>query len=278
MAARKRNNPKAARAGDPLSMLAVRRASDHGGYGWQRDLPDARDFAYAAPLLRFPHGLPAAVDLRSRCPPVYDQGQLGSCTANGIGAAVEFDQKKQGAKAFMPSRLFIYYNERVMEGTVNQDSGAQIRDGIKSVAKLGVPPETDWPYNIGKFTQKPPPKAYKDAKKDVVSVYARVNQDLGQMQGCLAEGYPFVLGFTVYSSFESEQVAKTGIVPMPSPGEQVVGGHCVVAVGYENSSRTFIIRNSWGTSWGKGGYCMMPYEYLINPHYSSDFWTVRRVG
>jgi C1A family cysteine protease len=281
MAASKRKPARARRvaqrADDPYRVLAIRRASEHGGYGWQRDLPDARDFAYAAPLMRFPHGLPAAVDLRSKCPPVYDQGQLGSCTANGIAAAVEFDQRKQGTRVFMPSRLFIYYNERVMEGTVNQDSGAQIRDGIKSVAKLGVPPETDWPYNIAKFTQKPPAGAFSDAKKDLVSMYARVNQDLGQMQGCLAEGYPFVLGFTVYSSFESTQVAKSGIVPMPSPGEQVVGGHCVVAVGYENASRVFIIRNSWGAGWGKSGYCMMPYEYLINPHYASDFWTVRRV-
>ena len=242
-----------------------------------RDLPDARDFAYAAPLMRFRRGLPAAVDLRSRCPPIYDQGQLGSCTANGIGAAVEFDQRKQRTKVFMPSRHFIYHHERDMEGTVDQDSGAQIRDGIKSVAKVGVPPERDWPYDIAKFRQRPPPQAYQDAKKDVAALYSRVNQDLAQMQGCLAEGFPFVFGFTVYSSFESAKVAKTGIVPMPSPGEQVMGGHCVVAVGYRNSSRTFIVRNSWGRSWGKAGYCFMPYEYLISSHYSSDFWTIRSV-
>jgi C1A family cysteine protease len=261
----------------PPTMLVARVPSEHGGYGWVRDLPDARDFVYAAPLVGFPHGLPAAIDLRSKCPPVYDQGQLGSCTANGIAGAVEFDQRKQGSKTFMPSRLFIYYNERVLEGTVNQDSGAQIRDGIKSVAKLGVPPETDWPYNIAKFTYKPPDKAFADAKHDIVSIYSKVNQDLGQMQGCLAEGFPFVLGFTVYTSFESAKVASTGIVPMPAPGEQVMGGHCVVAVGYENSTRTFIIRNSWGSGWGMGGYCKMPYEYLINPHYASDFWTIRRI-
>lgn len=139
---------------DPLSRLTVRRASPHGGYGWVRDMPDARDFLYAAPLIRFPQGLPAAVDLRSECPPVYDQGQLGSCTGNGIAGAIEFDQHKQGTEEFTPSRLFIYYNERVIEGTVNQDSGAQIRDGIKAVATLGAPPR-----RIGPTTSPNSPKS-----------------------------------------------------------------------------------------------------------------------
>lgn len=281
MSSRKRRAPRPARRNaaksDPLARLAIRGPSEHGGYGWVRDIPDARDYAYAAPLARFPKGLPAAVDLRPKCPPVYNQGQLGCCTGNGIAAAIEFDQHKQGTRTFTPSRLFIYYNERVMEGTVNQDAGAQIRDGIKSVATLGAPPETDWPYDIAKFATKPPMKAFADAKHDIVSLYARVAQNLIQMQGCLAEGFPFVLGFTVYSSFESPQVAKTGIVPMPDSSEQVMGGHCVLAVGYDNSTRHFIIRNSWGTTWGQRGYCMMPYEYLITPQLASDFWTVRSV-
>jgi len=266
------------RAGNPLAKLAIRRASRHGGYGWVRDLPDARDFVYAAPLIRFPKGLPASIDLRTQCPPIYNQGQLGSCTGNGIAGAIEFDQHKQGNHEFMPSRLFIYYNERVMEGTVSQDSGAQIRDGVKSVATLGAPPETDWPYDIAKFAQKPPPKAYSDAKQDLVTAYSRVTQDLLQMQGCLADGYPFVFGFTVYESFESDAVAQTGVVPMPASGEKVVGGHCVVAVGYDDSQRRFIIRNSWGTGWGMKGYCTMPYEYLLNSHLANDFWTIRSVA
>ena len=267
------------RTASAIELLAklTRGPSEHGGYGWIRDLPDARDFAYAAPLVRFPKGLPPSVDLRSECPPIYDQGQLGCCTGNGIAGAIEFDQRKQGSTEFVPSRLFIYYNERVMERTVNQDSGAQIRDGIKSVATLGAAPETDWPYDIKKFTDPPPQKAYDDAKQDLVSVYSRVAQNLVQMQGCLAEGYPFVFGFTVYDSFESQEVAASGIVPMPSPGEGVQGGHCVVAVGYDDESRTFIVRNSWGTSWGLQGYCMMPYEYLLTPQLASDFWTIRTV-
>jgi nucleoside phosphorylase len=269
---------RTAEASGPLSKLGVRSASAHGGYGWVRDLPDARDFLYAAPMNLLAKGLPAAVDLRSKCPPVYNQGQLGSCTGNGIAGAVEFDQRKQGGKVFTPSRLFIYYNERAIEGTISQDSGAQVRDGIKSVATLGVPPETDWPYDIAKFADKPPPSAYAAAKNDLVSSYARVSQTLPQMQGCLAEGYPFVFGFTVYESFESAAVASSGVVPMPAQGEHVVGGHCVVAVGYDDSKRAFIIRNSWGTGWGMKGYCTMPYEYLISSHLASDFWTIRTVA
>jgi C1A family cysteine protease len=269
--------PHHADASDPMKRLALRRAGPHGAYGWKRDLPDARDFQYSAPLARYPHGLPKSVDLRAECPPVYDQGQLGCCTGNGIAGAIEFDQGKLGKKQFTPSRLFIYYNERVIEGTVNQDAGAEIRDGIKSVATLGAPPETDWPYNISVFTDKPPAKAYADAKLDLVTTYSRVSQNLTQMQGCLAEGYPFVFGFTVYDSFESQTVADTGIVPMPTTGEKVVGGHCVVAVGYDDTKRAFIVRNSWGTSWGLKGYCYMPFEYLITANLASDFWTIRSV-
>ena len=106
-------------------------------------------------------------------------------------------------------------------------------------------------YDIPKFADQPPQQAYDDAEPDLVSVYARVAQILIQMQGCLAQGYPFVFGFTVYDSFESPEVAQTGVVPMPAPGEAGLGGHCVVAVGYDDSTRRFVIRNSWGPSWVK---------------------------
>jgi C1A family cysteine protease len=252
-------------------------------FGWIPDLPDQRDHIYAAPV-KFLQKLPAKVDLRSQCPPVYDQGQIGSCTANAIGAAIQFDQMKQKlTQTFTPSRLFIYYNERSMEGTVNSDSGAYIRDGIKSVAKQGACPESIWPYDGSQFppnpklTLKPSKDCYKEAAKHKAIEYQRLVQNTNQMKGCLASGYPFVFGFTVYYSFESPEVKKTGHAPMPAPNEQVLGGHAVLAVGYDDSKQWFIVRNSWGKSWGMKGYFTMPYAYLIDNNLSDDFWTIRLV-
>jgi C1A family cysteine protease len=254
-------------------------AQQSHSYGWNPDIPDQRDHLYAAPVTA-PQALPSSADLRPQCPPVYDQGQLGSCTANAIAGAFQFCEMKENLPTtFVPSRLFIYYNERVMEHTVNSDSGAQIRDGIKSVAKQGVCSEDLWPYNIANFTNHPPANCYQVALQNKVTQYTRLAQNLNQMKACLASGYPFVFGFTVYDSFESNAVATTGIVPMPNPSEQVLGGHAVVAVGYDDSQQRFIVRNSWGVTWGLQGYCQMPYAYLTqaNPNLASDFWTLRIV-
>lgn len=251
-------------------------------YGWLPDLPDQRDHLYAAPPAVI-SALPSSVDLTSKCPPVYDQGQIGSCTANSIAGALEFDRLKQGLQDFVPSRLFIYYNERAMEGTVNSDSGAMIRDGIKSVGTLGDCPENLWPYDGSPFppnpklTQKPTQACYAQALKYKAIQYQRLSQILNQLKGCLASGYPFVFGFTVYESFESNTVAQTGHAPLPSPREAVIGGHAVMAVGYDDSHQWFIIRNSWGTGWGLKGYFTLPYSYLTDRHLSSDFWTIRLV-
>jgi C1A family cysteine protease len=246
-------------------------------YGWRPDLPDHRDHLYSAPQEHL-KALPSSVDLRPGCPSVYDQLSLGSCTANAIAAAIEFDRLKQKLPDFTPSRLFIYWNERAMEGTINSDAGAMIRDGIKSMAKLGACPESEWPYDIDKFMIRPPAECYQNALLDRAVSYQRVARVLNQMKGCLASGYPFVFGFTVYQSFESDQVAQTGIVPMPSRNEQVLGGHAVLAIGYDDSQQRFTVRNSWGLSWGMQGYFTMPYEYLMNKGLSSDFWTIRVVG
>ena len=246
-------------------------------YGWIPDVPDQRDHLYAAPapILK---ALPPSSDLRKQCPPVYDQGMLGSCTANAIAATVEFDRMKQRLDDFVPSRLFIYYNERVIEGTVPIDSGAMLRDGIKTVASDGVCPEREWPYDITKFTRKPPKICYEDAKLDRAVSYQSIIQDLNQMKGCLASGYPFIFGFTVYESFEGEAVKKTGHAPMPGWGERPVGGHAVMAVGFDDAKQWFVVRNSWGDEWGIKGYFTMPYAYLIQAGLARDFWTIRLVG
>jgi C1A family cysteine protease len=244
-------------------------------FGWLPDLPDARDHLYAAPVAALV-ALPDKVDLRKGLPDPYDQGQLGSCTGNAIAAGVQFERRKQKKQPdFVPSRLFIYYNERVFEHTVSIDSGAQIRDGIKTVAKQGVCPESKWPYDISKFAEKPTKKAYQEAAKRKVTSYSRLAQATNQLKGCLASGYPFVFGFTVYESFESPSVAKTGVVPMPKPNEKVLGGHAVLAVGYDNDTQRFIVRNSWGPGWGDKGHFTMPFAYLTDDNLSDDFWTIR---
>jgi C1A family cysteine protease len=243
-------------------------------FGWVPDLPDHRDFLFSA-MRRVVATLPASVDLRPGCPPVEDQGALGSCTGNAIVGALEYLELKDKLPLVDLSRLFVYYNERVMEHTVHSDAGAQIRDGIKSVAKQGVCSEKKWPYIISKFAVKPTAACYKEALKHRVVEYHRLST-LDDMRACLAEGYPFVFGFTVYESFESQQVAKTGTVPMPRKSERMLGGHAVLGVGYNDRQKRFIVRNSWGTGWGKHGYFTMPYAYLANPALASDFWVVHR--
>lgn len=243
--------------------------------GWIPDLPDHRDIAYMAPrevLL----ALPPAVDLTAQCPPVYDQGDLGSCTANAIAGAIQFDRSKEKLPdVTTPSRLFIYYNERVIEHSVDQDAGAMIRDGIKACAKQGVCDESAWPYDVAQFAVKPPDADYQAALAHKITSYARATRALSQMKGCLASGLPFVFGFTVYESFESPEVAKTGVVPMPKFFETVLGGHAVVAVGYDDASQRFRVRNSWGAGWGQAGYFTMPYAYLLSRGLASDFWVIR---
>jgi len=241
--------------------------------GWIPDFPDQRDFLYAAVR---PAGvrLPKSVDLRPDMSPVENQGQLGSCTANALAGALEFLELKSGKSLVDLSRLFIYYNERAIEHTVSTDSGAMIRDGIKTLAAQGVCPEQNWPYVMSAFAKKPSAPCYTAAKKHTISTYHRLSS-LADMRACLADGYPFVFGFSVYESFESASVARTGVVNLPKRTERQIGGHAVCAVGYDDAAKRVLVRNSWGPGWGQKGYFTMPYDYVADRNLSDDFWTVR---
>lgn len=244
-------------------------------YGWRPDLPDQRDIMASFP----PHiESKPSVDLRMSgfMPIVYNQENLGSCTANALVAAFEFDQRKQSFEDFLPSRQFVYYNERAIEGTVDHDSGASIRDGIKTLNRIGVCPEEDCPYDVTYFTERPSDKAYEDAAKHKTVNYRRVRIDINDVMKSLSHGFPVVFGFTVYESFESENVAKTGIMPIPKKGEKILGGHAVLAVGYNAERKFILVRNSWGTNWGQKGYFWMSYDFFT-PKNCADAWIIQRV-
>ena len=173
----------------------------------------------------------------------------------------------------MPSRLFIYYNERVIEGDPEEDGGAQIHDGIQTLVDNGCCSEAEWPYDVNQFAAKPTDQCYQDALNDLITDYYSIDNNEGIKQ-CVHSGFPVVFGMSVFESFENPEVAQTGMVPMPATSERTIGGHCMVIVGYDDSKSCFIVRNSWGEAWGLAGYCYIPYTYI--EQYASDFWTIRK--
>jgi C1A family cysteine protease len=259
-----------------MDFLTERIVMKKYSYGYVVDDKDTNDFLYQS-VRPMTAPLPPKVDLRHLCSPVRDQGQLGSCTGFAIAVGMrEFLMNKLGHPLVSLSPLFLYYEERLREHTVSQDAGAQPRDGFKVLAKLGCSPERDDKYNIKKFTSAPSNKAMLDAVNFKISAYHRLN-NLAEMQACLAGGNGFALGFKVYDSFESNAVAKTGKMPMPASGEKVLGGHAVFCAGYKtdpkiNGGGSLIIKNSWGTGWGDGGYFYMPFGY-VRPDLVMDAWT-----
>ena len=257
--------------------------------GWLPDVPDKRDIPFRA-VFRVPAKVPALVDLRGGCSPIEQQGELGSCTAQALIGALEFlelsslsstsdkskiaNPKSKMSRFHDLSRLFVYYNERAEMGTVNEDSGAMLRTGIKTLKKLGVCRETKWPYVISRFTQKPADDCYHEASDHQVTAYQRL-ATLSEMKACLAMGLPFVFGFAVYEHVMTENVRKTGTIRLPKRNERMIGGHAVLAVGYDDKEQIFLFRNSWGTDWGKSGYGALPYAYLENRELSDDFWCIQ---
>lgn len=245
--------------------------------GYVPDLPDKRDhyFKVSMPIIQ---KLPDFLDLRNEfMPPPYNQGDFGSCTANAYGAAIQYNKRFTGKPDFTPSRFFLYYNTRKIMGTIEFDSGGSIRDTVKASNKWGVPPETMWDYIPEHFSQEPPTEVYTAAEKHQTVKYSRIDQDLKQIQGRIFMNFPVVFGFVVYDSFLTEKVAKTGIMPMPDlEKERSNGGHAIMGCGWDNKTGMILTRNSWGPEFGgpEEGYFWMPYEFLLDPDFCADFWTM----
>lgn len=242
-------------------------------FHWVRDKLDTRDYLYRPNATR----TPSTIDLRAFATPVEDQGSLGSCTGQAVAGAIELLNKRANKQTDV-SRLFIYYYERLLIGTVNYDSGAYIRDGIKVTNHWGAPLENLWPYNISKFRSAPSSSAVVDAARRKVTRYERASNHNACIDA-LTNGFPVIIGFNVYSSFMSSFVSRTGLMQYPNTrNETLLGGHAVLLVGYNHATQKYIVKNSWGTNWGDGGYFYMPYKVIQDTRMSGDFWVIKGVS
>lgn len=247
-------------------------------FGWRPSPPDHRDVFYTAPR-QLVAALPSRVDLSENWTnpiwnPVWNQGSLGSCGPQTACADVVFAALRQQKRDAcpMPSRLFVYYCTRALMGTVNYDSGVDNRSLLKALNKYGWCDESLWSYDIERFRTQPPQNCFQQAATRKIAQYLAVNQSLDEMRACLAGGDPFIFGFSVYDSIDNAE--STGHIPYPRRGDRMAGGHDVLVVGYDDSTRKFKLRNSWG-DWGLQGYGTIDYAYATNPNLASDFWTVR---
>jgi C1A family cysteine protease len=254
------------------------------GYGAVPDPEDKRDFLYTPPAGL--GQLSGRVDLRKICPGVHEQGQSPTCTGFAISAAFQVQQRRQKLEDFWPSPLFIYYTERAMLRAQHQRGGANLRAGLKAVAKHGVCPEKMWPYSqkMSVLRIKPPQSAYEFAAQHKILCYQRLQQGsrsttefLNLLKSRLKEGSPFLFAFKVYKSFEADPDLKSGVLPIPQPHEDFITWHAVLAVGYDDERKQLLVRNSWGPGWGQKGYFRMPYEFIVRKEMTADFWTISEV-
>lgn len=207
------------------------------------------------------------VDLRPKMPPVWNQDRLSSCTAFALTAAVAY------LHGFVGSQLWLYYKERLLEGSTNEDVGAAISDGIRVLASEGLPPLKEWAYNEDKYAKAPPAMVDEDAGKTLITSFAPLKSSADYLN-CLQNGFPFVVGIMLYEGFESNETAASGLVSMPKPHEKLIGGHAICVVGYTDDGY-YLVRNSWGPDWGIGGYFLLPEAYLEDASLATDAWVIK---
>ena len=242
-------------------------------WGWKPGLPDHRDHKFSAKHLSV-DDFPEIIDLSEYLPPVMDQGKIGDCTAHSITEAFRAERIKAKLEDFDMARLQLYYDERDVEGTVSSDSGAMIRDGIKSLSNKGVAHETLWPYNDNDLFTKPTANVYEDAENYKISKFASVDVNPASIMEALNDGHPVMIGISVFNSFESDEVAETGLVPMPGANDTVLGGHAVLVWGAKKNEKLFGVRNSWGENWGDHGNFWAPFDYIGSEKFGSDYWVI----
>jgi C1A family cysteine protease len=271
------------------------------GMGWLPDYPDFRDYTADQPRIKsMLHkvglkgtgkvSLPVTVDLRPWCSPIENQGALGSCTANaGIGIVEYFERRAYG-KHLDASRLFLYKTTRDLLHWTG-DTGAFLRSTMGALVLFGVPPEEYWPYNVASFDVEPSAMCFAMAQDFQTTQYYRLDPAgtasdvlLNRIKIYLGSGLPSMFGFTVYNSYGQANVS--GKFPFPTAGEKIVGGHALMAVGYDDNmvikntnpgaletKGALLVRNSWGTGWGAAGYGWLPYEYVLR-NLASDWWSL----
>ena len=273
----------------------LRSLRSHGirGLGWTPDFPDIRDYTLETPTVAAVLGptsvplkvAPPQVDLEAGFSPVEDQQSIGSCTAQAGVGLLEYYERVTLGRHVDASRLFLYKVTRKLLGWTG-DTGAYLRTTMKAMALFGVPPEEHYPYIISRYDAEPDPFVYALAQNWQASQYYRLDpagttgpQALANLKSRLALRQPAKFGFTVYSSMP--QVTTTGVIPYPRPGDRVVGGHAVIAMGYDDAKvidgvpGAIKIRNSWGVNWGQRGYGWIPYSYFTT-RLAQDIWSLVR--
>jgi C1A family cysteine protease len=242
-------------------------------YNYKWDKKDDRDLQFEP--VNTTTELPSEFSLKDQMPPVLNQKNLGSCVSNATANALQFCLKKECEIVFAPSRLYMYYYTRLIEGHPDKDTGTSIRDMMKELHTYGDCQEDLWPYDISKFTQRPPNKCTKQALTHINKFkYQSVKQNLDTIKRALVSGFPVIIGVAVFESFQSRESMKTGDIQMPKRGEELLGYHCVLLTNFDDSTQRFGFQNSWSENVGNKGYFTIPYEYICDKELAGDFWII----